>query len=111
MLIVLPLRANVAERITGAALAICALIAGAGLGVMSIPPAVRRSDTVSVPETLPVWIASGASDVVAPAGIVKFAVVPPDANCTVRSAGPVSGAKERIACPAIAAGNAASVFT
>ena len=43
----------------------------------------------------------GESGVVLPVGIVKLAVVPPVANCTVRSVGPLSGANVRIAWPVI----------
>ena len=44
--------------------------------------------------------------VVLPVGILKLAVVPPDANCTVRSVGPLSGANVRMACPVIGAAKA-----
>ena len=64
-----------------------------------MPPAWSRNEMVMVPETVPVWIVSGALAVVLPAGISKEAVVPPVENCIVRSAGPESGEKLRIAWP------------
>jgi hypothetical protein len=70
---------------------------GAGLGVISMPPAWSRKVMVMVPETVPVWIDRGALADVLPVGISKVAVVPPVENCMVRSAGPVSGEKLRIA--------------
>ncbi len=79
-MMVFPLRLKVTLRMIGAPREIGAEMLGAGFGVMSIPPASRRNDTVSVPETVPVCTAIGVSLVVLPVGIVKFAVVPPDAN-------------------------------
>jgi len=82
---------------TGAARATWEVIVGAGLGVISMPPASSRKVMVMVPETVPVWIDSGALAEVLPVGISKVAVVPPVENWIVRSAGPVSGEKLRIA--------------
>jgi hypothetical protein len=45
---------------TGAARATWEVIVGAGLGVISMPPASSRKVMVMVPETVPVWIDSGA---------------------------------------------------
>src|SRR5258708_37866653 len=75
MLIVLPLRFTCTLLMTGAARATWAVIVGAGLGVMSMPPAWSRSVMLIVPETVPVWIASGSLAVGLPTGISKAAVV------------------------------------
>ena len=65
---------------TGAARTTWAVMVGAGLGVMSMPPAWSRSVMLMVPDTVPVWMASGALAVVLPTGISNVAVVPPVEN-------------------------------
>ena len=84
------------------------VIEGAGLGVISTPPALKLKETVNVPETVPVCSASGTllTGAVAPAGTVKLAVVPPDANWMVLSVGPEFGEKVRIAVPKMSTGYA-----
>ena len=76
----LPLRFTCTLRITGAARSICTVLVGAGVGVISTPAATNRYEMLIVPETVPVCRATGVSGVVLPVGMVKFAVVPPDAN-------------------------------
>src|ERR1017187_8131480 len=94
ILIEFPLRLTCTPLITGAAGTICAVVAGAGVGGISVTPAWSRSETVIVPETVPVCTASGVSfgnlGVVLPAKKVKVAVVPPEANWMVLSTGPES---------------------
>ncbi len=78
----------VALVIAGAALAIVAVVLGAGEGVTSAPADCRRAVTVSAPDTVPVCsatLAAGNNSLVLPAGMVKLTVVPPVENWIVES--------------------------
>lgn len=92
----LPLIVAVTLLIVGAAALIRTISVGTGLGVISVPDAVRRAVIVTVPATVPVCRPTLFSVTSEPAGMLSVTVRPPVENCTVGSSGPESAANVRV---------------
>ena len=87
-----PVRVAVKLEIVGAVALMRIRCVGTGVGVMSVENELSRAVMVTVPATVPDWMAM-LGVVVDPAGIVTWRVRPPCWNCTAGSSAPVSGAK------------------
>src|SRR5579863_1068404 len=82
---------------------------GAGEGVISTPAAVSLAVIVAVPATVPVCTPTPFNGTSEPAGMVRVAVRPPVANCTVGSSAPESGAKVRVRATVTSTGYTLSI--